>query len=456
MTHNARISSSEGSLARLFLRYLIPAIAAIFLTGLHTVVNGIFVGHYVGQAGLAGYAMAWPWLTLIFGTGILVGVGIASLASLARGANDPNEAAAYIGQTLVWLLVPGLVIGSCLYVAAPAILRMQGGQGEVIVMGTQYLRMMAMGAPVLMSTIIVPFLLRNLDAPYLATLCAALAALTNICLDYLFVVHLGWGMGGVATATVLAQTVSIAIGLWYMLGARNPVPLKWADAIPNGAKGKKIFLNGLSSLFMYSYFGTMVVFHNVRLLEYGSAINVASYAVAGYVTGTYYLFAEGVGHGMQPVVSQLWGAGRYAAARKVLIMAMAFGVGTGVLLVLILQTVPGTFARFFVGDNPALVAAASQAYRLNLSAVYLDGLFAIAASFFQAVGKGRRALVVTIGNIVIQVPFLALLPFAWGLTGVWLAVPVSNLLLSPVVIFLLWKTASETQVTTLNDKAAAA
>ena len=71
--------------------------------------------------------------------------------------------------------------------------------------------------------------------------------------------------------------------------------------------------------------------------------------------------------------------------------------------------------------------------------MFLDGFIVLAASFFQAMGQARYATLVTAGNMLIQLPFLAILPLIWGLNGVWLALPLSNVCLSVVVIWMLWR-----------------
>ncbi len=72
-------------------------------------------------------------------------------------------------------------------------------------------------------------------------------------------------------------------------------------------------------------------------------------------------------------------------------------------------------------------------------ALFLDGFLVVAAAYYQSVNKGSKAMFVTIGNMVIQLPFLFIMPKLFGVTGIWIAFPLSNIALSLVVMSMLWR-----------------
>lgn len=80
------------SIYRQFVLYTIPTVAAMLVNGLYQVVDGIFIGHYVGAEGLAGINVAWPVIGTILGIGMLVGVGTGALASIKQGEGHPDSA----------------------------------------------------------------------------------------------------------------------------------------------------------------------------------------------------------------------------------------------------------------------------------------------------------------------------------------------------------------------------
>lgn len=305
--------------------------------------------------------------------------------------------------------------------------------------GYDFLKVIAFGAPLVLGSIAVPYLMRNLNAPRLATMFMVIGALMNIALDYLFIVVLHLELLGVALATLIAESTAMILALCYVFSRRSPVRLAISDFKVRGDLCWKICKNGSSSLFMYIYLSLTIVAYNFMFLRYGSVIEVAAYAVIGYLLTFYYLLSEGLAHGMQPLVSRFFGARDAVSSGKILKLAMTYSVGFGVVYTLAMLLFPTTFSDFFAGDDRALSEAIVVAIRLSLFMLFCQGFFVITEAFFQSIGEGHKALIITICNVLIQLPFLFILPRFLGTAGIWLAMPISAIVLAIPVIFLLIK-----------------
>lgn len=266
------------SIYRQFWRYTIPTIAAMLVNGLYQVVDGIFIGHYVGAAGLAGINVAWPLIGSILGVGLMVGVGTGALASIRLGEKQAQKAQAVLSTGLVLLLLMSPVISILLWCFADDFLRLQGAEGEVFQLGLQYLDVLVFSCLFTLGSIAMPILLRNDGSPNLATLLMVLGALTNIVLDYLFIGLLQWQLTGAAIATALAQMVVLVVGLSYFFSRKAKLRLSQRNFSFQWRLLPQIFAIGTSSFFMYAYGSMMVALHNSLLLSYGSPVLVGSYA----------------------------------------------------------------------------------------------------------------------------------------------------------------------------------
>jgi putative MATE family efflux protein len=428
---------NSQSITRTFWRYSIPAIAALMISGLYMVVDGIFIGHAMGATGLSAVNMAWPLSGVMLAIGMMVGMGGGAQCSLAQGAAQWPEARTYLAQALWLLVVLGIPTGMLVVLTGPAFMAMQGAEGALAQLGNDYLLVIGWAAPLVFGSIALPLLVRNLGAPRLATVAMLVGALTNVALDYLFIVELEWGLRGAALATVIGESLSVLICLGFICSRHNPLQMPLAACTLNLRKSQDILTTGFSSMLMYLYMSLVVVLHNLLFMHYGSPLQVAAYAIAGYLMAFYYMFAEGVCGGMQPLVSYFYGAREPDKVRRVLRLALLTAVGSGVLMTVALVLLPRLFAGIFSGSDEALLDATVLGLRLHLFAMFLDGFIILAASFFQAMGRARNATLVTVGNMLIQLPFLAVLPLLWGLNGVWLALPLSNVCLSLVVIWML-------------------
>ncbi|OLQ87529.1 multidrug efflux protein [Vibrio ponticus] len=429
----------QVSIYKQFWRYAIPTVAAMLVNGLYQVVDGIFIGRYVGAEGLAGINVAWPVIGSILGIGMLVGVGTGALASIKQGEGNQAGARATLATGLLLLLVLAPVVSFVLYMFADSFLLWQGAQGRVLELGSQYLHILIFACVFSLGSIAAPFLLRNDDSPNLATLLMVVGAVVNIILDYVFIAHLGWELEGAAIATAIAQMVVTTLGVGYFFSSKAKMRLSLADLRIQFGEVPQIAAIGVSSFFMYAYGSMMVALHNSLFAEYGSSVLIGAYAILGYIVTVYYLVVEGFANGMQPLVSYNHGARNQDNIRKLLGVAMGSAVFGGLAFVILLNLFPREFVSVFNSSDATLMDNAVIGIRLHMFAMFLDGFLVVAGAYYQSINKGSKAMFVTVGNMVIQLPFLFIMPKLMGIPGIWIAYPLSNVALSVVVAWMLWR-----------------
>ncbi|MGB1320549.1 MAG: MATE family efflux transporter [Vibrio gallaecicus] len=429
----------SNSINRQFWRYTIPTVAAMLVNGLYQVVDGIFIGRYVGADGLAGINVAWPVIGTILGIGMMIGVGTGALVSIKQGEQKPLEAKQTLATGFLMLLILAPIVATTLWFFSDDFLALQGASGRVLELGVQYLDILIVASVFSLGSIAIPFLLRNDDSPNLATILMIVGAVINIVLDYIFIAHLQWELRGAAIATGIAQMTVTLLGILYFFSKRAKVRLTLKCLVLRLEFVPTILTIGISSFFMYAYGSMMVAVHNALFTQYGSSVLIGAYAIIGYIVTVYYLTVEGVANGMQPLMSYNYGAKNPENMRKLLNIAMVTSVVGGLVFVIVLNIFPYQAVSVFNSSNTELVEGAVLGLRLHMFALFLDGFLVVAAAYYQSVNSGSKAMFVTIGNMLIQLPFLYLLPKIWGLTGVWIAYPISNIALSLVVIVMLLK-----------------
>ncbi|MCG9776579.1 MATE family efflux transporter, partial [Vibrio diabolicus] len=173
----------QNSIYRQFWKYTIPTVAAMLVNGLYQIVDGIFIGRYVGADGLAGINVAWPIIGSILGIGMMIGVGTGALTSIKQGENDHEGAKRILttGLGLLAILMP--VVATILFYFSDEFIRWQGAEGRVFELALQYLHILIVACVFTLGSIAVPFLLRNDDSPNLATMLMVIGAVINIVLD---------------------------------------------------------------------------------------------------------------------------------------------------------------------------------------------------------------------------------------------------------------------------------
>lgn len=437
----------QTSIYKQFWKYTIPTVAAMLVNGLYQVVDGIFIGRYVGADGLAGINVAWPMIGSILGLGMLVGVGTGALVSIQQGKQDNQGAKQVLATGLLLLIALVPVVSALLFLFADDFLLWQGAEGRVFELGLQYLHILIGASVFTLGSIAMPFLLRNDESPNIATFLMVVGAVVNIVLDYLLIALWGWELTGAALATAIAQGVVTLLGFAYFFSSHAKLRLQCKDLRLKLATIPNIFTIGASSFFMYAYGSMMVALHNALFSQYGDQLMIGAYAILGYIVTVYYLTAEGIANGMQPLVSYNHGARNQQNIRKLLKVAMYSSVLVGVVFVVLLNLFPTQFVSVFNKEDAQLVEYTVLGIRLHMFALALDGFLVVAGAYYQSINKGSKAMFVTVGNMLIQLPFLYIMPKLFGVPGIWIAYPLSNIALSVVVMTMLWKDVKRFQVT---------
>jgi len=430
---------ADSSITRTFWRYAIPSIAAMVVSGLYQIIDGIFVGHYIGFEGLAGINMAWPVICILSGLGVMIGMGAGSVMSIYRGKDQLQKTKTAL-TTGIWLLamLSAVSIG---FIAtfAENILYLQGSEGRNFELAMDYVNVLIYGGFFTACATALPMLVRNDESPNVATFLLVLGAITNIILDYLFIGVMGWGLHGAALATLIAQMCVTVLGFVYFFSARSSIRVRCNELIFSTSKAKQSLSLGVSALVMYLYGSFVVGVHNALMMHYGSATTVGAYAIVGYLMMLYYFLAQGIAEGAQPPISYYFGSKETKKVYQIFKLALKWVVITGIGWVAILNISPEITTALFTNGDQTLVAETIVGIRYHLFALFLDGIIVLATIYFLSVNEGTKAMVISISNILIQLPFLALLPVWFGIDGVWLAMPLSNIALISVVAPMVWK-----------------
>lgn len=433
-------SSDLGTqpILRLFWRYAIPAVAAMIVNGIYVLIDGIFIGRVVGAEGLAALNFAWPVAGIIIGVGIMIGMGTGTWMSISRGQNDHRKPRLYIGNALLLLVVFGLLFPLVFLPLENQMLTLLGAKGHAYELAGDYLTILITGSIAALAGAALPLMIRNDERPHLTTIIMATGAVLNIVLDWLFIVVMGLEAAGAAIATVMAQA---AVGLWgiaYFLSRKANTRIALTDICFSWAYTVRTLSAGLPSLFMFFYYGFVLAIHNRLQMDYGGVLAVGAFTIVGYVQGVYYMFSEGVATGIQPLVSYNHGAG----SRQRLLTTLRIGLGTvlsiGIGSVLLINLFPEAIAFIFNKDDITLQQMTVTALHLHLFSMFLDGFIVLTAAWFQSMAKSRVASWITAGNMLVQIPLLIALPPLFGITGVLITLPVSNVILAIPVAWILW------------------
>ena len=426
---------------KLFFRYVIPSMISMLTAGVYTLVDGFFVGWGAGNDGLAAINVAFPLSLLIVACGEMIGTGGAINIALARGRGARRTADLFLGNSLA-LLVPAAVLLAGLIPFLNPILSAVGAAPALLPAAREYAVITLGGGIFMMAAVCLVAAMRNVGAPKpaMAIMVAGLAA--NIVLDWLFVLVLHGGVAGSAWATVLSQAICFALAAGYFAAGRSHFRFSRRCFRLKRRIVRRIIPAGLPSFGVQISVAAVILLHNRQALLYGGVAAVAAYAIISYVEAMILMLQQGIGLGIQPVVSFLHGAGdterREKIARYGVISAVLIGAGGLLLSAGGYRLIPALFNAS--GD---VVAVAGRGLIISAAVYPFLGLQKVSEAYFQAMDRpGMASLLVYLDCFLVLPLSLLLLPLWRGADGIWAAMPVSKLLMFGVVL-LLWRRSAQ-------------
>lgn len=417
-------------------RFILPSTLSFLLTGIYSIVDGIFVGKAMGDTGLAAINIVWPLVALIISLGTGIGMGASVMVSLNRGAGDDKTAERMEGNAFFLLFAGSLFLTLLLYCLGSPLLTLLGAEGDVHRHALTYLNYILYGAVVqTIANGAVP-LMRNHGASVYSMYSMACGCILNIILDYHLILELGLGLKGAAVATVLAQCVTLLFIIAFYLKKKNRLSPK---NIKPEKKAVSSILKVAVSPFGLTYLPSVtILFMNLQCLRYGGEEAVSAYAVLAYLVSFMELLVQGVSDGAQPLLSFSKGQGDHKTLQKYTKWTFATGI--------LLGMISGTLVYLLRFQIPAFYGTSDQTAEMIIHSasafalvMVLYGLTKPSVSYFYATEALAYSSFLVYGEVVLTIAMIFILPLFFSLDGVWYTMPAVQIILGIFSIFFLLK-----------------
>ena len=404
---------------RIFLRYVAQNIAGMIGLSCYILVDTLFVSAALGASGLAALNLSITVFSLVAGVGQLFGVGGGTDFSLRRAGGRDTERS--LPTALLFTAAAALVfVLAGIFFAGP-LSRLLGADEATFALTKTYVRMTLLFSPVYLLNSLLRGFVSNDGAPDLAMLSMLVSSGLNIVLDYLFMFPLGMGMFGAVLATGLSACLSAPVLLFHFSTRR--CTLRLSRRLLPVRETLRLLSYGLSALVGELASAVSLLTFNLLLMQLGGYIVVAAYGVIANTALVATSIFTGVGQGIQPLASRVCGAVDRAGMRSLLACTGA----TVAALSLAIFSLVFLFARPLAGafnheGDAQLVAVAVSGLRIYFAGYLFAGVNIAAAALLSAVGRPRRALLISLlRSCVLLVPAALLLSRLLAVSGVWLS-----------------------------------
>ncbi len=413
---------TKGRIPKQLFYFALPIVLSSLLQQLYSIVDSIFIGHFVGKQGLAAIGASFPLIFALIS--FVIGIGSGSTVVIAQymGAKKMESVKKAIDTMYIFMFVGGIGLSIIGIIISPYIFKLTNLPADVIPEAIDYIQVYLLGTVLFFGFAGTNAILRGLGdskTPFYFTL---FATLTNILLDWIFINELGWGVKGAALGTVLAQGGAFITGIIYLNKNHELVGFRLSRL----RFDKKIFQQSVKIGLPTGFQQTIVAFGMIALFSivngFGTDV-VAAYSIALRIESIPIMLAMSFAAAVAPFVGQNIGANQLDRVKKGYQTSLLMTNSLAVFLSILFLLIPRLIIQVFTND----------ANVINIGVEYLHivaPFYIVFSTMFILNGTLRGAGATLIPMFITLIAlWLVRIPSSWilsqyiGREGIWWGVP---------------------------------
>ncbi len=435
------IDYMKNKTVKMILQFSIPSIIAMVLNSFITIVDGFFIGNYIGKEGIAAVNLGLPIVYLFLGVGIMFGVGGISIAGRELGAQNLKKCNEVFNQTYLSAIIITAVLSIIIFVLIHPIISASGIDPQVASCFLKYYSIMILAYPIMIANNTFGMFVRGEGKPQLFMMINMVTVVCNIMLDYLFICWFHFGIEGIAVASFISLLLGFACMVLFFLRKSEVFkfqrftfsPMVLRNTLGNGSAE---FIGQLSmSISMFAY--------NWVIMRIIGVSGVAAFTIVGYAAYIFGMVIVGFGQGASPLISFSYGAKETKLSAAIRKKTNLFVFLSGVAAILLLLVLSEWYSNLFVKSD-SVVILVQNGLKIFILSFLCSGVNTITTFYFSSIGKAKESAIISSARgLVLLLICIVTLPILWGMTGVWLVAPVTELITFGISMLLIQKEKME-------------
>lgn len=405
----------------------LPTIFMTLIQASYSMIDGMFVSNILGDEALSSLTLISPYFNFFIAIGAMFASGGSAVVMKKMGEGREHEARRDFSTLTLIAGIVGLIFSTVFLLFTEPLSGVFNTQPHVTELCREYL--------FAYSFFIIPQILFAVLQIYtigcgksrMAMISSLIGGITNIVFDYFLIQALGLGMTGAAVASGLGMLIPCVILARGFIDKKNMLHfsiLRWDFQVlaKTAANGSSEFASNLVS-------GIVMMLFNVRMLSIAGASGVAASTITFYVFGLMSALYMGYMLGVSPLLSYFYGAAGVEKLKKIRSISITF-IGILALITTILS-ISGSrlLVSAFTRPESEAYSLAVNGNRLFSIALLFVGFNTFSSMLFTALSNGRVSAVIAFSRtFIFLIAAILLLPLALGINGLWLSVPLSELL----------------------------
>ena len=307
---------TEGSVWQKLLVFFLPIAAGTIIQQLYNAVDGLIVGRFVGTNALAAVGgSSAQIINVLVGFFVAMTAGSSVIIGQIYGAGRREDLNRAIGSAVTVMALFGVALMALGLIISPGLLRLLNTPDETMEGAVLYLRIYFLGVPLLMVLNMESGILRAVGDSFHPFLFMIAGCVLNIMMDIVFVVVFGWGIAGVAVATVTAQAVNTALLTRQLARRDQEYRLTVRELGVKGVYLANMLRLGIPAGLQSSMYSLSNMTIQVAVNSLGTVV-VASWAMSGKTDGFFWAISNAMGAAITSFIAQNYGAGRTDRVRQ--------------------------------------------------------------------------------------------------------------------------------------------
>ncbi|QTL99025.1 MATE family efflux transporter [Iocasia frigidifontis] len=419
----------QEAIIPLLFRLAIPSIIAMFIQSMYNVVDSIYVGRYSKEA-LAALSLAYPVQLILIAIAVGTGVGTSTYISRQLGQGNKDNAENAAEHILHITAVYGIIVALFGYFFSDILMAWFTDDQQLITMGTEYIRIILIGAIALFIPMIGNNILRGEGNTFLPMITMLIGSVINIVLDPFLIFGIGFfprmGVSGAALATVFSRVISGSFLLFILFSNKNELKINLRKMDFNLSIIKSIYIVGLPAMVMQLLASAMLIAINKFILAPHSDVAIAVGGIYIRLQSFVFMPVFGLNQGYMPIMGYNFGHKNPERMKKTMKAAFLIATAFTLLGFLIFQLFPKQLIMAFSEDTDLITMGTTALKRISL-AFPIIGISIIISTTFQSLGSGLPSLLLSIiRQIIILLPVMYYLGQWFGFNKIWYAFPLSE------------------------------
>ncbi|MDD2887441.1 MAG: MATE family efflux transporter [Aliarcobacter sp.] len=426
----------KDKISSVFFQYSIPSVLGMLAISSANIVDGFFIGNYVGDFGLAAINITFPIFSLLFGFALMLAIGSSVTSGKLIGQGDIKTASMIFSKAIVCITLFSFLFSTILFLNIETILHLFGADENLTKIAIEYLSIMLIFIPFLMIGVVLDYFVRVDNRPNLAFIALLSSALINVVLDWFMIVYLQKGIFGAALATGISQLALIFILLPHFFSKK--ATLKFVKPIGSYMQIIKASYNGASEFVNEISVGITTLIFNYVMMKNFSIEGIAAFSVINYLLLIGIMISFGISDSLQPIISKNFGAKENKRIEGFLKLAFITTGLVGIVMILLIIFTPNTLANVFLEDNNYKTKEIVLSFATFIWIAFLfDGFNLVISAYLTAIHKPLASMIIAISrSFILPVFFIFTLPFFFDLDGIFMAIPMAEFVTFIIAVIL--------------------